>query len=208
VDNYDVYLKGMKMETKRIVAGVITVLVFTGVIICPAIARKYDTMMVGADRWIDTNANQRICEQPNEIVARCDTNDKATMIAYFQDEDYDEPNEITYYDGQVEPNLIVLIYHPDEHPEHPNDIIYEGDLEPNLATLIDSSGEHPEHPNDISIEAYHQNMRMVNLQAEHPEDPNDLSSQEDIDPNDIEKIILDEGTANQRKEDSILPELS
>lgn len=206
MNNYDVYLKGMKMKTKRIIAGLVTVVVFAGVIICPALARKYDTMMVGADRWIDNSANQRIWEQTNEIVFNAASNEKSKIATFLEDED--EPNEIIYYDGQVEPNMLVLIYHPEEHPEHPNDIIYEEDLEPNIATLFSSPGENPEHPNDVSIEYSRQNLQMFNLQTEHPEEPNTVFFEEDIDPNDIEKIILDEGTANQRKEDTILPELS
>ena len=115
--------------------------------------------------------------------------------------------------------MLVLIYHPEEPPEHPNELIVEGGLEPNLAILFDNLAEHPEHPNDITIEQNQPNVQLIILRAEHPVDPNDLSSEEEIDPNDlsseeeidpndIEKIILDEGTANHRKEDPTLQELS
>lgn len=49
---------------------------------------------------------------------------------------------------------------------------------------------------------------LTNFQAEHPEEPNDISSDEQLDPNDIEKTILGEGTASLEKEDTILPEFS
>ncbi len=165
------------MKTKRKIAALIATVVFTGLIICPALARKYDTMIVGADRWIDNSPNQKICEQTNEIVFNSSTNEKSKIMAFTETQG--EPNVITYYDGQIEPNLVILIYYPDEHPEHPNEIIYEDDLEPNVATLY-----------------------------ANPDEPNEVSSEVEVDPNDIEKIILDEGTANHRKEESILPDLS
>jgi hypothetical protein len=209
VEHFDIYLKGMKMETKRKIAGLFMVVVFTALMIYPTYARKYDTMMVGADRWIDNNANQKIQEQAYEIATNTNstTNDtKPNLIAFYEGQD--EPNEIIYYDGQLEPNMLVLIYHPEEPPEHPNELIIEGGLEPNLAILFDNLVENPEHPNQITIEQNQPNVQLIILRAEHPGDPNDLSSEEEIDPNDIEKIILDEGTANHRKEDPTLQELS
>ena len=209
------------METKRIIAAFIMVVVFAGLIVCPALARKYDTMMVGPDRWIDNDSNIKGCEQTNEIAKYEDNNEDANNIAFFEVE---EPNVITY-DGQIEPNAIVLIYYPGEHPEHPNDIIIEDNLEPNLAilfrkptvrpehpnsityqediepnfVLIHLQAEHPEHPNGISVEeAIEPNLVFINLQTEHPEEPNMISVEEDVDPNEIKKIILDEGTANRK----------
>jgi hypothetical protein len=79
--------------------------------------------------------------------------------------------------------------------------------------LYANPDEHPEEPNDVIIEkAAQPNLHMINLKTEHPtelpEEPNDVSLEEEVDPNDIEKIILDEGTANHRKEESIIPDLS
>jgi hypothetical protein len=210
----------MKMGTKRIIAAFIMVVVFAGLIVCPALARKYDTMMVGPDRWIDTSSNTINCPQPNEIAQYAEYNEDANNIAFFQ---IDEPNVITY-DGQLEPNAIVLIYYPDEEPEHPNDITIEGNLEPNLAVLFRQPSEHPERPNTIafeniepnlvliSLQSEHPvepndiyvdedtepNLLLISLQAEHPEEPNTISVEEEIDPNDVKKIILDEGTATRK----------
>ncbi|MBW8017525.1 MAG: hypothetical protein FVQ82_15205 [Planctomycetes bacterium] len=194
------------METKRIITVFITVLVFAGLIICPALARRYDTMMVRCDRWIDIGIKESEFEQA-------------------EDGDDEEPNVITY-DGELEPNTITLIYYPDEHPEHPNDINTEDEHEPNLVVLfrqpdtgfehpnsIDYEediepnrvlfyawAEHPEHPNSIDYEEdIEPNQVLIYVRGKHPEEPNDISAGQEIDPNDTEKIILDEGTANLKR---------
>lgn len=202
------------METKRIIAGLIMIVVIAGLITCPALARKYDTMMVGADRWIDTNVSERNCDRANEgIVYYEGDNGDPNELAFLEDidepnllaflDDDDEPNVITYYDGQEEPNLLVLIYYPEDQPEHPNSMSNQGEPDPNFANLLHQLVEHPEHPNEVSTG----NLMLINLLAEHPE-PNEISSEERLDPNDIEKIILDEGTANLRRKDAGLPEIS
>ena len=189
------YLKGMKMKTKRIITGLIMIVVFAGLIACPALARKYDTMMVGPDRWIDVGYEDVQCEPVAEIV----TNEE--VIAY-KGGDNEEPS-VTTYDGQLEPNAITLVYYPAaEHPEHPNDINIDEELEPNMV-VFRLSGEHPEHPNSIDYEEdVEPNLMLIYHQAEypeHPEEPNEISNEEELDPNDIEKIILDQGTANLRR---------
>lgn len=194
------------MEKKNKITGLIMILVFASLVICPALARKFDTMMVGADRWIDNSPNQKIAEQSGEVACYEGDNGEPNVPRFSKG--YDEQEEIIYYDGEVEPNLVVLLYYPQEHPEHPNEIINESDLEPNMAMLIDQLAEHPEHPNDVSPDSIEQKLVLAHLQAEHPEEPNEISHEEDLDPNDIKKIILDEGTANMRKEDRILPKLS
>jgi hypothetical protein len=95
------------------------------------------------------------------------------------------------------------VYYPAaEHPEHPNDINIDEELEPNMV-VFRLSGEYPEHPNSIDYEEdVEPNLMLIYHQAEypeHPEEPNEISNEEELDPNDIEKIILDQGTANLRR---------
>jgi hypothetical protein len=194
----------MKMETKRIVAGLITIVVFAGLIVCPALARRYDTMMVGYDRWIDNDSSESQCQRTNEVAYYEGDNGEPNDLALYEGQD--EPNEIVYYDGEVEPNLVVLLYYPQEDAEHPNDLVIEGGLEPNMAILFEQVAEHPRHPNDVSSDL--EDLVLISLQGEHPAEPNNVLADDGLDPNDIEKIILDEGTANRQKEDSALSELS
>lgn len=215
------------METKRIVTGLIAAAVFAGLVACPALARRYDTMMVGPDRWIDIDYLDVQCEKAEEVVFHEGKNTKPQKIAL--NEGPEEEPGITTYDGQLEPNTVTLIYFPGEHPEHPNDINID-ELEPNLATLFHQRQEHPEHPNSIDYEEdidpnlmliwqqsehpehpehpnsiYYQedidpNNLLIYIDNEHPEEPNQLNNEEEIDPNDIDRIILDEGTAYIKRE--------
>lgn len=209
------------METKKTITGFTVAMVFAGLIVCPALARKYDTMMVGPDRWIDTEYLNVHCGNTNEIAFNEDDLEEPNNMAFYEGDDED-PNDITY-DGQLEPNTITLIYYPAEHPEEPNDTDFENELEPNLIDMFYQPDEHPEEPNNIDYEEdidpnlmliyllsehpnsidyeddIEPNNVLIYVKAEHPEEPNEISAkEEEIDPNDIENIILDEGTANQK----------
>ena len=102
----------------------LAVATITCLIVTAAIARRYDTMMVGYDRWIDINYEG----EPNEIVGN------EPVEAY----------EISYTDD--EPNTVYLLGEPNflsDHPiEHPNSVYIFHD--PNNTFVA-------EHPNSIKI---------------------------------------------------------
>ncbi|MCF7954365.1 MAG: hypothetical protein K9M75_01050 [Phycisphaerae bacterium] len=207
------------METKRKITVIITVVLFAGFIVCPALARKYDTMMVGVDRWIDTGYENVQCDQTDKIVFNKGSCEEPDKIA-FEWIGNEEPNVITY-DGQLEPNAITLVYYAAGQPEEPNDMNFEGlepnlvvfsqsgeypnsidyeeDIEPNLM-LIYLQTERPEYPNSIDYEEdIEPNRVLIYVRGEHPEEPNEITAnEEESEPNDIDKIIFDEGTANSK----------
>lgn len=96
----------------------VAVTVIACLFVTAAIARRYNTMMVGYDRWIDINYEG----EPNEIVDNAPAD--AYQISYI-DED---PNTV-YLLG--DPNF--LSEHPIEHPnslfiiEHPNSVNISND---------------------------------------------------------------------------------
>jgi len=118
------------------------------VIISPAMARRYDTMMVGYDRWIDINYDQ----DPN------DNPEYSPENAYDLSYGGDDPNTV-YLSG--EPNFL------SEYPtEHPNSVNTSEDWDPNEPFLYDRTeiefismdpnssfiNEQPEHPNSVFID--------------------------------------------------------
>lgn len=112
------------MEKPKKTMILVAVTVIACLFVTTAIARRYDTMMVGYDRWIDINYEG----EPNEIV------DNAPADAY----------EISYIDE--DPNTVYLLGDPNflsEHPtEHPNSVYIN--LDPNNSFIA-------EHPNSIKI---------------------------------------------------------
>jgi len=211
------------METKNKITVLISVIVLAGILVCPALARRYDTNMVGPDRWIDIQYQEEVCRLRYTAAVYSEDLEEPNQLAWLERPE-EEPNVITY-DGQLEPNAMMLVYFPEEeHPKGPNELNYE-DIEPNMAVLFEQSGEHPnnvyyepnmmmsyygEHPNSVSVDfnsldydEIEPNDVFILISDEHPE-PNEFSAmEEEPDPNDIEKIIHDPGTAHLDKKPDV-----
>lgn len=127
----------MNAFTKKMALPVFAVSVF--LIVSSSFARRYDTMMVGYDRWIDIGYEQESQDDPQK---ECRENQYTEVIihSYYGE----EPNSVSYLNYQdYEPNLPKendpnKLYYP--WPPDPNDVIDET-VDPNEIT-------EEEDPND------------------------------------------------------------